>query len=155
MGGADGVDVEGLARQNVPLDLLRRHGVAVFGAGVVVVHPVELDLAAIDEKDIPPDLHRPEADAFPDTGGGRLVADGIEDWLLRVPLRHGEIVKDGLRVVPAGGYRFRFGEAVPLDGERHLRVAQGIRFQGQAVGGAGFLRRGVNVREIRGIRNPQ
>ena len=52
VGCADRINIENLAQQNIPLYLIRRHGVAVRRAGIVMIYAVELDLASVDKENI-------------------------------------------------------------------------------------------------------
>ena len=62
----DRIDIEDLAEQNIPLYLVRRHGVAVCRARIVMIHAVELDLASVDKENVSPDLDRLESDPLSD-----------------------------------------------------------------------------------------
>ena len=93
VGCADRVDIEYLAQQNIPLDLIRRHCVAVRRARVVMVHAVELDLAPVDKENVSPDLDRLESDPLPDAGSRCLIVNVIEGRPLSVPLDDIQIIK--------------------------------------------------------------
>ena len=108
VGSADGVNVKLFAQERVPLDFVRRHGIAVYGTAFVVVHSVELDFPAVEQKHVAFDFHGTESDLLFDAGGGRLIVNGVERGRFRVPLRHGEIFKDGGGALPLGGNRPRF-----------------------------------------------
>ena len=155
MGGADGVDVKLLAQQNVPLDLLRGHGIAVCGARVMVVHAVEFDFSAVYKEHIALYLHGLEANALLHAGGRRFVIDVIKRRLLRVPLGDGQGLEDGggFSVQCPDGFRLLYPEA--LDGEGHVRIRVCLRCHGEAVGIPLFFRPGVDVPEVCGLLDAQ
>ena len=67
MGGADGINIVLLAQQHILLDLLRRHGIAIFRTGIMVIDAMEFDLPSVDKKNISLDLHRSKTDPLLDT----------------------------------------------------------------------------------------
>ena len=96
VGCADRINIENLAQQNIPLYLIRRHGVAVRRARVVMIHAVELDLASVDKENIAPDLDRLESDSLPDARCLRLIINVIEGRLFSIPFDDIKIIKQYL-----------------------------------------------------------
>ena len=155
VGGADGIDIELLAEPHVPFDLFRRHGIAACRRGIMMVHALELDLPSVDQEDVAPDLHGPEADPLLYAGGGGLEIDGVEDRLLCVPLGHIQVFKSDLRQLSHGGGSLCQLQVLPFQGEGNGSIGQSLCPQGQAVGLSVFACPGIQIREIRLFGDPQ
>ncbi len=155
VGRADRVDVEFPAKQHIPLDFIRGHGVAVHRACVVVVHAVQLELFPVQQEDVAGNLHGFEADTLLHTGRRRLVVDVVQRRGLGVPLRDGEAFEGdgGFAVLRRDG----FGCLNPaaLDGERHVRIGVCLRRESQGIGVAGLFRSRVDVPYIRRLGDAQ
>ena len=156
VGRADGVDVEFLAQKDVPLDLVRRQGIAVFGACVVMIDPVEFDLPAVDQEVLRVfDLHGLEAELLLHAAGGRLVIDRIEDRVLRAPLDDVKIRKFRPRASAFGRYGAGPADPVSFEGKGDVGILIDLRSQGQGVGASGLFVYGVDVRNVCRFGDPQ
>ena len=95
VGGADGVDVVAFAKQNIPLNFVRGQAVAAGGAGIVVIDAPQLQLLAVQGKDIALNLYILKAHALPDNGVAKLDVKIVQRRLFRVPLLHIQMIKTG------------------------------------------------------------
>ena len=155
VGGTDCVDVEGLAGPQVPLDLGGSQGVALHGGGIVVVDALELQLFPVEQEDVAPDLHGPEAEAFLDTAAFRLIVEIVEDGGLRVPFRHRQVLEAKLGF-PVDYKRLgAAGQAVAGQGKADPGPLGGLGAHGQGVAAAAPFRLCVHVPKIRGLGDPQ
>ena len=158
--GPDHIDIEFLAEQDIAFDLIGRHGVSVRRTGVVMVHPVEFQLPAVDQEDIPADLHRAETDLFLHAGGDGLVINVVQNGIFRVPFCDVQIVKGHSGQIAAvrlffGCRRGGFLQAVPFQREGHIGPGEGAGRQLQRITIRCFFRFGVDIREIRRLADPQ
>ena len=124
VGCADRINIENLAQQNIPLYLIRRHGVAVRRARVVMIHAVELDLASVDKENIAPDLDRLESDSLPDARCLRLIINVIEGRLFSIPFDDIKIIKCNDRHSVFRGNSPRQIDSVALDNKCDIRIRE-------------------------------
>ena len=93
---ADSIDIKRLAEQHVFLNLVRCHGVAVGGAGIVMVNTVQLHPVPVNQEDIPLNFDSSEADLLRNAAGWRLITDGVENRGFCIPFRHVKALKNSL-----------------------------------------------------------
>ena len=94
----DSVDIELLADSEIPLNFRRSHAVSVLRIGVMVVHALELDLMAVEQVQVSPDLNVFESDALPDAAVGAFDVQVVEHRVLGAPLHYRKIVERNLRL---------------------------------------------------------
>ena len=151
VGRADRVDVELLAEEQIALDVVRGHRVAVRAGRVVVVDALELDLLPVDEEEVFFDLDGLEPDALLDAGRLRLIVNVVKGRVFGVPFGDVEVFEGGGRCPADDAHSLCLLEAVAFEGERDVGVPAGGGGEGQGVLVPGLLRDGVDVLDVRGL----
>ena len=152
---AHGVDVEPLTDQHITLDIIGGHGVAIGRIGIVVVHALKFDFAAIEQEHILLDFNRAEADFLFYAAGGGFIVNIVQCRDFGIPLGHIKPRKHSLRRAIPGRNGCCLLQAVALDGKRHVNIRERLRGKGQRVAIGLFLGFGINVPQVRWLLGAQ
>ena len=151
----DRINIEFLAQFHIALDLIRRKGVSVGRACVMMVHTLELDLMTVQIEYFLMDLHRLKADSLLHAGCRCLIIYIVENRIFSAPFRNIKVFKHDRSTFPVCPNSLASCDSIAFKGKCHVSIGQSLRGEFKTVFARSFFCHRIKIPKIGRLGNSE